>query len=303
VSSTTNGPQPKAEEKQRTVTRDSLLCYRVTSAGLEELNAPAGSLDDVSGWLPRGVYTTFRTFEGGRVLRLNEHLDRLDESARLLGQGPPPDHQALRRATGTALRRSGWPLARVRLTVASDPPGATYVTLTPFAEPSPERYKRGVRVITVRSLTRQTPRAKSTGFVDAGARARAAAPAGTEEALLVDADGRVLEGTSSNFFGVLSGRLRTAGEGVLEGITRSLVLELAAEALPVDLTPVMVGDLGRLDEAFITSASRAVLPVVEIDGQPVGTGHPGPVSELIGRRYRARLDDELEPLTLQEDDA
>ena len=82
---------------------------------------------------------------------------------------------------------------------------------------------------------------------------------------------------------MLDGALRTEEERVLVGVTRSLVLEVAAGLLPVDRRAVRRDDLPRIDEAFVTSVSREVLPVVEIDGRPVGDGR-------VGARTRALLE-------------
>jgi branched-subunit amino acid aminotransferase/4-amino-4-deoxychorismate lyase len=100
---------------------------------------------------------------------------------------------------------------------------------------------------------------------------------------------------SSNFFGLRDGVIWTAEEGVLAGITRSLALEVAdAMGVPVELQGVREDELSMLDEAFITSASRAVLPVVEINGKAVGTGTPGPVTQRLLQGYLERVEAELE---------
>lgn len=114
---------------------------------------------------------------------------------------------------------------------------------------------------------------------------------------MVGEDGRLLEGLSSNFFGVQGGTIYTADEGVLSGITRQLVLEeIRQRGLPICYDGLPVDQISSLDEAFITSASRAVLPVVEIDGQPVGCGKPGPVSKTLRDGYLARVEKELDTL-------
>ena len=125
-------------------------------------------------------------------------------------------------------------------------------------------------------LQRENPHAKDTRFIATAQDAYGRLPPGVEEGLIVGADGAVLEGLSSNFFAVLDGALRTEEERVLVGVTRSLVLEVAAGLMPVDRRAVRRDDLPRIDEAFVTSVSREVLPVVEIDGRPVGDGRVGP---------------------------
>ena len=114
----------------------------------------------------------------------------------------------------------------------------------------------------------------------------------------MDAAGRVLEGASSNFFGVLDGCLRTAGAGVLAGVTRGVVLTLAREAgLETVPEAVPLAQVPRLSEAFLTSSSRGVVPIVRVDDHVIGTGAPGPVTQRLGALYEARRLAYAEPIT------
>ena len=98
----------------------------------------------------------------------------------------------------------------------------------------------------------------------------------------------LLEGLSSNFWGVVNGTVCTAEDGVLLGITRTLVLDEArAAGFAVQLRPVRRDALGTLDEAFLTSSTRGVMPVVAIDEVSVGCGAPGPVTARLHERYEA----------------
>jgi branched-subunit amino acid aminotransferase/4-amino-4-deoxychorismate lyase len=124
-------------------------------------------------------------------------------------------------------------------------------------------------------VRRQNPRSKDTRFIAAAQAAYRRLPAGVEEGLLVGEDGALLEGLSSNFFAVVRGALRTEEERALIGVTRSLVLEVAEGLMPVERRAVRRDELAQIDEAFITSVSREVLPVVRIDGRPVGGVGPG----------------------------
>ena len=112
-------------------------------------------------------------------------------------------------------------------------------------------------------------------------------PPGIEEALLLSEDGVILEGLSSNFFAVLDGALRTAEERVLPGITRALVLDAAQPITPVVRRAVGRDELRRVQEAFITSASRGILPVVRIDGAPIGDGRVGGVTRAVTDAFAA----------------
>jgi branched-subunit amino acid aminotransferase/4-amino-4-deoxychorismate lyase len=256
----------------------------------------AATLDALSQELPRGTYTTFRTYGRTKALHLRDHLDRLTESAALEGHTLALDQRAVRQAIMQAIDRCGFPESRVRITLCYDPPGRVFIALEEFIDQPSGRYQRGVQCATAPAgLRRQNPRSKATSFISPGSRARATS-GNVNEVLLVGADGAVLEGSSSNFFAVIGGTLRTADEGVLAGITRGMVLDQARGLLPIMLQPINLADIPRLDEAFITSVSRAVLPVVAIDGRPIGKGVPGPITQEIGRRFNISIQQQLEPI-------
>ena len=109
-------------------------------------------------------------------------------------------------------------------------------------------------------------------------------------------DESLLEGLSSNFFAVRDGVLHTEGDRVLLGVTRALVLEVAQGILPVQRTAVRRGRLPELSEAFITSVSREVLPVVRIDGQVIGDGRPGPKTRAVMQAFADLVGREAKPL-------
>jgi branched-subunit amino acid aminotransferase/4-amino-4-deoxychorismate lyase len=137
---------------------------------------------------------------------------------------------------------------------------------------------------------------KDTRFIPTARGAYAQLPPGVEEGLLLAADGSILEGLSSNFFGVLERHLWTEDERALPGITRALTLEVARARLDLERRPVRRQDLPRLQEAFITSTSREVLPVARIDGEPVADGRPGPRTGEIMRDLALLIRREAEPL-------
>jgi len=268
-------------------------CFGPLPSGFGELSTSGPSLDALSQVLPGGAYTTFRTYHGDRALHLTGHIARLSESASIEGHSLPLDESEVRRLIARAVRACAFPEARIRITLAYDPPGALYISLERFAEPPERAYREGVRCATAPALHRRLPSAKSTSFIAPASQARAGAE--VQELLLTDGNA-VLEGSSSNFFAVLDGALRTAGEGVLAGITRGAILRLADGLLPLVLEPVALAELPRLQEAFISSVSRGVLPVTEIDGQSVGDGVPGPITVELGRRFRAEIERAIEPI-------
>jgi branched-chain amino acid aminotransferase len=236
------------------------------------------SLAEASAHLPAGAYTTLRTYNGSGVVRFEAHLRRLEESA--ASHGPPATiaRDGARRLLVTALRETRHPESRLRLTFA---PPRLLVSVEPFVPLPPALYEEGVACVTLPRIHRDEPHVKDTRFIPTARRAYRALPTGIEEGLLVADDGSILEGLSSNFFAVLDGALRTEEERVLAGITRALVLEVAELRVPVVGRAVGRDDLLRVGEAFITSTSREVLPVVKIDGEPVGNGRVGQTTRTI----------------------
>jgi len=228
-------------------------------------------------------------------MRIERHLDRLASSGDILGTrvGVGPDY--LRLMLRRAVVESGMDVPVVRVTVPFDSPDVVFFDLIPFTPPPAHLYSEGARVVTV-DLQRDLPRAKDSRFVAARREALRALLNGAYEGILRSPGGDLLEGSSSNFYAVLDGALRTAGEGALDGVARSLLLDVAPGVLPVELMPVRISDLARLSEAMITSSSRGVMPVVQIDDVIIGAGTPGPIYRALAERYQARLESELEPL-------
>ncbi len=267
-----------------------VLTYEATGAEVRLLGRH-DSLAASSAALPDGAYTTFRTYGGRRVLRLDRHLDRLDETIALEGGTGLVDCTSARAAIARALDETAWPETRLRLTFA---PPRLFVAVELF-EPLPRAaYEAGTACVTL-ALRRANPHAKDTRFIATAGAVYRRIPDGVEEGLLVE-NGAILEGLSSNFFAVKDGALRTEEERVLLGVTRSLVLEVAEGLLRVERRAVLVAELPRVTEAFLTSVSREVLPIVRIDGRPVGDGRVGPITKRIVDGFAALVAREAEAL-------
>jgi branched-chain amino acid aminotransferase len=258
-----------------------------------EFFASAPSMAEASAILPDGAYTTLRTYGSGtRVLRLAQHLARLREPA---APGPASrlEESKVRAGLVQALEAVGAGEARLRLTCANE---ALFVAVEPL-EPVPEAlYRDGVWCVSV-PLKRTAPKVKDTRFIPAAQAAYRDLPAGVHEGLMVAKDGTILEGLSSNFFAVREGILHTEDERVLPGITRGVVLELGHGLLPRATGAVRLDQIGEVSEAFLTSVSRGVLPVVKVDETTIGDGRPGPFTRELGRRLEALVEREAEPLS------
>ena len=239
--------------------------------------------------LPQGAYTTFRTYHGNRLLRLEQHLQRLVETAELMGMPGRIDHEAARQALAEVMLQTGYAESRFRLTFS---PQHLYASIEPFTPYPPEIVEQGVWCVTV-SSRRDNPHAKSTAFIVSAGDTYKALPPGAHEGLMVAPDGSILEGLSSNFFAVYNGVLHTEQERALIGVTQTLVLEVSHRTLPelsYSSAAIGINDLPHIQECFITSVSREVMPVIKVDDREIGDGHPGPLT----RRLSAALHDLIE---------
>lgn len=237
---------------------------------------------------------------GGKLADAEGHLTRLERSLGELRIAEPMARAALLQVVRETVRRN-----RVRDGIAyiqvtrgtarrdhafpsADTPPTLIVTAKRLDMAAAEhRADAGVAVITVPESRWARCDIKTTGLLPNVLAKQAAREAGAYEAWFVDADGLVTEGASTNAWIIdEAGRLRTrdTGANILRGVTRAALLELArTENLAIEERPFTVEEAKSAREAFITAASTFVMPVVRIDGAPVGEGAPGPV----GRRLRA----------------
>jgi branched-chain amino acid aminotransferase len=237
---------------------------------------------------------------------MTEHLDRLERSAgALLMQ--LPRRAEIERAIHETLAASKESDAYVRVIVTRgagelglDPALADQprliVIVRPVKLPDPSCYSDGVSVAIVgRSRTAAPgqpgaldPQVKSGNYLVSVLAVAEARRHSAYEAILTDSVGRITEGGSSNFFVVRGGRIATppVSAGLLEGITRGKVIGVARGAgLAVDEVPLWPVDLHRAEEAFLTSSVRGILPIVNVDGDALGSGKPGPITRQVMALY------------------
>ena len=288
--------------------------FAVEDAGPRPLPVPADAIQfaDLYRGLPLGVYDAFRTFEHNKFLYLGRHLARTERSMALLGWQYALNRPRLLQALHGLVSAAPWPELRVRIDILAEPaafaPGGLareLIALQPFTPPPADLYERGVAVDFAADLRRDTPLAKTAEFaarrpLGGGLRMMEQTaddrPPTTDsimppavvpyEYLLLDEHRRILEGSGTNFWAARDGVVYTAGEGVLEGITREILLRLIPElGIEVRLEAVGADEIATLDEAALSGSSRALLPVVSVAGQPVGDGRPGPIMRRILDAY------------------
>jgi len=261
------------------------------------IDAPfiAHSLDDLTKLEPAGIYTVARTHYVTKIVMLDAHLDRLEESAALESIPFRMDRARLRGALRDTLAAGGYENSRIRITISRDNPGQILLAAEPLSEVSSEILSNGAEVA-AQCITRPNPRAKTNAWEGIRAEASKSLPQKVYEGVVCNSSGELLEGFSSNFYAVKDEKLWTAGENMLLGIARKIILDVAQDLLPLHLHPVTIEDLPLLQEAFLSSSGRGVVPIVKIDDHIIGDGTPGSFTLEIIRRFNAWVEDNLEPV-------
>jgi branched-chain amino acid aminotransferase len=269
--------------------------YRLTPQGLRPVDYQAASLAEAAHHEPHdGVYTLTNTYQRYQVLKFDAHLDRLEDSAQRENIPLHLDRPALRTALRQMIDEANCGDVRFRITVPRDTPDHLILSVEPFNRPPQGVYQDGVRCITLPHSARHNAAAKTTAWMHD--REQHQLPTGIYTGLLLDDDQHILEGMSSNFYAIMNDELRTAGSGVLAGIAQQIVFEIAPPIIPLNRTAIRVSDLPQVAEAFITSSSRGIVPVVEIDGIRLGTGQPGTVTRHLITAYEEWVTRHLEEL-------
>jgi D-alanine transaminase len=244
------------------------------------------------------VYEYVATYNG-RLFRLEEHLERLSRSMAALSF-PPVSIDEVRRAIVETHRASGIERAGIYLQISrgvdrrdhpfpAEPVPQVVMTVRQLKE-KPEAYRQdGIGVITVTDFRWGRCDIKTVQLLPNVLAKQQALDAGAFDAVFVAEDGVVREATSSNFYIVSGGRLIThpLTERILAGITRLVLLRLAPEiGIPVEERFFTVDEMMAADEAFLTGTTTEVLPVVTVDGAPIGNGKPGPNSRKLFEALR-----------------
>ena len=256
-------------------------------------------VDDLAILRGVGVFDLVRTFKG-KPLFLQEHLARLVHSAREINLEIPWSREQIAAIVMETLAKNDLPEANVRIVVTGgssrdflSPSGHPRLLVLISEQPKPPRswYEQGVKVITVQ-LERRLPGAKSIDYLPAAMAIQRARGKGAVEAIYLNRNRLALEGTTSNLFVFLQEGLVTTGRGILPGITRKVVLDLAAPVYSVQVRDLYYEELIGAREVFITGTTRGIMPVVQVDETTIGKGRPGPDT----RKLMAMLEEYIEGL-------
>ncbi|RJQ14729.1 MAG: branched-chain amino acid transaminase [Nitrospiraceae bacterium] len=238
----------------------------------------------------------YKTKNGSAIFRLQEHVDRLLDSCHILKIDPPFSHAEISRAITDTVKINGLKECYIRPIVyigyknmglyPKDNPVRLAIAAWPWgAYLGEEGIKNGIRV-KVSSFTWNASLTKSKtcgDYVNSTLAKREALAAGYEEALLLDSNNYISEGTGQNIFIVRNGVLITPPlPSVLEGITRNSIMEIARkEKIEVRETPFTRDEVYIADEAFFSGTAAEVTPVREVDDRSIGNGKPGPITKKL----------------------
>jgi len=253
-----------------------------------------------------GVFEGIRAYNG-RVFKNKEHVDRLYDSAKVIMLNIPISPAEMEQVVLETVRINNLWDAYIRLVVSRgvgdlglDPrkcPAATIVCIADSITLFPaEMYEKGLRIITAATRRNVTealnPRIKGLNYLNNVLAKLEANQAGCMEALMLTQDGYVSEGTGDNFFIVKDGVVITpaAHHGILSGITRQFILDLAQELGYGTCEGTLTRyDIWTADEAFLTGTAAEVIPVVELDSRAIGDGAVGPITKRLIAGFRAAV--------------
>ena len=275
----------------------TVLALAVTGRGLVDPTEPVVRADDEALLRGRAAFETLRVY-AGRPFRLEAHLDRLTTSAESIGL-PVVERRRLQVLVGLVLPKASGGDASLRLVWTAGPTGglpsalALLNEIPLWIEETRERGAAAVSLLGVRaSAPWLLPGVKSTSYAVNMAAEAEAGRRGADEAIFVDPDGVVLEGTVTNVWWRRGKTLFTPSLdlGILAGVTRATLIELAPDAgFAVKEGAYPLADLLAADEAFTSSSVREVMPLVEIDGQDLGRGPAGDALQAALRELAAKV--------------
>jgi branched-chain amino acid aminotransferase len=250
-----------------------------------------------------GVFEGIR-FYNGRVFRLDEHIDRLFDSARAIALNIGMDKSAVIEATLETIRQNNLQDGYIRLVVTRGvgdlglnpmlcPKASLFIIASKITLYSADKYENGLDVVTC--ATRRiphgalSPMVKSLNYLNNVMAKIEAQNAGAGEGLMLNEQGFVSECTGDNIFIIKNGVITTPpiSAGALAGVTRSVVFDLAAEfGIPIHEPMMTRYDIFTADECFLTGTAAEIIPAVKLDTRLIGDGKPGPITRRLITRFR-----------------
>lgn len=239
-------------------------------------------VDDLAVLRGVGVCDLMRTYKGNPYF-LREHVERLKASAMQINLNLKWSCDEIEQIILTTLAKNH-PIdeanIRVIITGGSSPDFMTpqqprlLVLITTIPPIPAVWYEKGVKVITVEAQ-RDVPEAKSLSYIPATIALKQAKSQNAIEALYMDKQGFVTEGTTSNLFAFINNELITSDQKVLKGITRKVILSLTESMFTTKFKTLHINELIKADEVFISGTNKGIVPVIQVDESVIGDGNPG----------------------------
>ncbi len=235
-----------------------------------------------------GIFDFFRCVDGKPIFQ-EDHLDRFERSATLMGLSIPASRERLREIIAELIRLNPHPLLGLKLVLTGgySPDGFApaeqpnfFVIAKPFEFKDPEK---GLHFMSVEHQ-RQLAEVKSLDYLLPIYLLRKQREMGADDVLYYE-NGLITESSRSNVFIVKGNTLITPAEGMLRGITRKHILHFAQQELRVEEREVTLEETLQADEVFTTGSTKRIVPVTKIDNRPIGSGQPGPVTRQLYERF------------------
>ncbi len=257
------------------------------------------SLNDMIVLRGYGIFDFLRTYNR-RPFHLKEHIDRLENSGKLIGIELPETKERIFEIVMETLQKNEHNKeSNVRLIVSGgiSPDSVTpqgngklIVMVTPKLSLPDWWYRDGAKIITS-PTERCIPGAKSTNYMAAVMALKESKQKDAIESIYVDREGNMLEGTTTNLFVFIGSKLVTPRKDILPGITRQVMLELLKDEFDIEQRDVKKSEMGSFEEVFITASNKEVVPVIQIDDKIIGSGKVGPRVQRVLDLFKKYTDD------------
>lgn len=241
-----------------------------------------------------GVFDRLRTYQG-QPFHLEDHLKRLQFSAAGIHLPLPKDIEEIKKIILHLLSSASHDESDIRIVVTGGTSwdglglpdkSSLIIIVSPLQALAPSKYQKGIIASTC-VFTRSFPQCKTTQYLPAIVALEQGKKMGAQEVLYLNENNEILEGATSNFFAFIGNRLITTdGPQILSGFTREIALKLAKNQFSIEKRSLHLKELALVDEAFVTSSNREILPVVKIDQVIIGKGIPGKNTQFLLEKFR-----------------
>ena len=239
------------------------------------------------------VFDFLKTYPRHRPFKLREHIDRLFNSADLIGLQMPWSKEQVQKWVLETLEANKTDEEKfikimvsggVSNTMLPSENPTIMILIDPAVQYPKERYEKGVGVIAVKHK-RYNPAAKSNNYIEGVKQTQRAKTIGAVEPVYYS-DTQVFESSNSNIFAVIDNKLLTPKTNVLAGITRAVLLEILKLNVPMEVRDFTLNELLSSNEAFLTASGKEITPITSIDGEPVGNGEVGAITKEVMNQFK-----------------